>query len=714
MTSWFGRTQQGIQSAPTSAVPFSAGPSPAQNYSRSKRWQDPNAPDVRLDVETRCVYERRLPGNAYISAHINRLQKGYYDSPLTSGDTIENVRFIALNFAFHPYENGNRFTSAMVSISLHDDTDGRYSDPHAGHKHYPQIPVTKPKFLRFAPHLIYGSVSPENLNFNFQIAGSLGVSQAPASASLNPSADWKSSYKLFQMMKIQGSTRVMRGWHPHEYEIEDGEVYWTMEENPLQRSGLPREFTFIMMMSKGDVENVVLDVHVEPKIASWFGHYPAWWNNQLKYQPIRHGTIDLNQELGQMFEPRDKVRGFNFANLAGSFNDFVALPGTTFSTKEQQYSNAEGSSSDDHDSGGDKKKGAASASAKPAALARKTSSKSTHHERDIEKPAIPQPTGGPNSGVLNIYLTNPQNVNLTATSPSPAPSSRSAHSRSVSHSVSRSPAPYQARAASQRPHPHLVTRGITSPPPEVQQIKQLTPETSTRSPVEPMLVASGPVQFQQPQPQSTSQAPRVRAPLNGPPTPQSLPKRRSINIVGAPRQSSLRRSRSKNDLRSSSPITEEHESPPRPSPYAQVTTNDDHDNLFEYISAPSSPGTSTRSRSLRRSPAPVLQSVQQVQPSPASQAAQRRTEPPHQTDRSSYARRANSHREPSIDDWPFDYRNGHELDVKPDRSTSRTPRNRDSPSPLRERRGVGGPINGVSNRTKRYSMPGYLPSQGTS
>ena len=342
MASWLKRTQAGIIPTPTTAVPVSALP---PNPANAGRVRDPNAPDDRLECESRCIYERRLPGNAYITAHVTRLQDGFYDSPSTHGDTIENVRFLAVNLVFHPCETVNRFQAATVTISLHDDTDQSYTDPGApAHRlsaqGYP-VPRQKPKFLRFAPHIIFGGVSPEKLDWDFNLTGSLGISQAPVSASLSPSGGMKSSYEVYQMMRIQGSLRTVRS-HPFagpSYEMEDGEVVWTMEENQLQRSGLPREMTFVMLITKGDVENVVFDVNVEPRIAARFGHYPKFWTNMLRYQPLDKGPMDVDKELGQCFLPTVPGRGFNFANLAGTFNDFVKLPGTTYSLTDQAFAN---------------------------------------------------------------------------------------------------------------------------------------------------------------------------------------------------------------------------------------------------------------------------------------------------------------------------------------------------------------------------------------
>jgi len=194
--------------------------------------------------------------------------------------------------------------------------------------------------------LLYGAVSPENLNWNFNLAGSLGVSQTPVSASLAPSYGVKSSYKVYEMMKIQGSLRTLRSWLGREYDVEDGEMIWTLEENSLQKSGLPREFTFVMLITKGDSDKVILDVDIEPRVATWFGHYPQLWTNLVAFRPLHKEPIDLDKNIGQKFEPSVAGRGFNFAGLMGTFDDFVSLPGTTYSTSDAAVSAVKGKAGD--------------------------------------------------------------------------------------------------------------------------------------------------------------------------------------------------------------------------------------------------------------------------------------------------------------------------------------------------------------------------------
>jgi hypothetical protein len=39
----------------------------------------PDAPKNRYQINQRCIYERRLPGEAYMTAHVVRLQPGIYE-----------------------------------------------------------------------------------------------------------------------------------------------------------------------------------------------------------------------------------------------------------------------------------------------------------------------------------------------------------------------------------------------------------------------------------------------------------------------------------------------------------------------------------------------------------------------------------------------------------------------------------------------------------
>jgi len=214
-----------------------------------------------------------LPGNAFISAHVNRLQHGFYESSALHEPASDNVYFVSVHFVFHPYDpRSHRFKSAVIRVSIHGD--GPAGSPRTG---WHNAPKSSPRILKHAPELIYGAVSPENLQWNFSLSSSLGVSQAPLTATVNPSGGVRSSYKVYDMMSIQGSIRSMRSPLGPEYDVEDGMAVWTLEENLLQRSGLPREFDFVLLVEKpDDVEDIYLTVDVDAVVESWFGQYPQW------------------------------------------------------------------------------------------------------------------------------------------------------------------------------------------------------------------------------------------------------------------------------------------------------------------------------------------------------------------------------------------------------------------------------------------------------
>lgn len=294
----------------------------------TKKTTDPNMTDGRLLVNRRCIYERQLPGNAYITAHAERLQHGYFNSKNTSDPEIPHVDFLGVNFVMHPGDcNKHRFKAATIKASVQNFPMGPSNE-----NPYP-YPQENPKFLMHAPHLIYGAVSPETLQWTFSLAGSLGISESPVSASVTPSGSRSTSYKIYEMMKIQGSCRTLRSPDGPEFDVEDGEVVWSLSENSLQRSGLPREFTFVMLVQKPSADSRVhFKLEIEPMVDAWYGSYPTWWINRPAYQPLPKRAVNFRNEFGQHFGPADSDKGFNFATLANSLDDYVNMPGSTYSS----------------------------------------------------------------------------------------------------------------------------------------------------------------------------------------------------------------------------------------------------------------------------------------------------------------------------------------------------------------------------------------------
>ncbi|KAJ5613065.1 hypothetical protein N7510_006259 [Penicillium lagena] len=311
--------------------PINSSP-PSPSHPDNTQLQDPNMANPRLLVNRACIYERQLPGDAYITAHVQRLQHGFYSSTAVSDKDAEHVDFLAISFVLHsPHTLSHRFKSATIRASIHGSREVSTSAmyPHG-------YPPGNPRFLMHAPHLIYGTVSPETMEWTFSLAGSLGISETPFSASVIPSGSMNGQYRRYEMMRIQGSARTLKSDLGPEFDVEAGEIVWSLEENNLQRSGLPREFTFVMLIQKPTADNrVMLSIDIEPVIQTWFGSYPGWYLSLPAFRPKLRRGVDFRQETGQRFEPVDKTGRFNFAALESSFDDYIAMPGRKYSRQIQ-------------------------------------------------------------------------------------------------------------------------------------------------------------------------------------------------------------------------------------------------------------------------------------------------------------------------------------------------------------------------------------------
>ncbi|RHZ43355.1 uncharacterized protein CDV56_101645 [Aspergillus thermomutatus] len=310
-----------------SGVPGNKQKKLASSNAESQIPADPNLTNPRLLLNGACIYERRLPGDAYITAHVQRLQHGFYSSPAVSDKDYDHVDFLGINFVFHsPNTLAHRFKAATIRASVQGTRQVASSD------HYPNgYPPGNPRFLMHAPHLIYGTVSPETLQWNYSLSGSLGVVDLPLMASLSPTGGINGRYRRYEMMRIQGSVRTLKSSRGRNFDIEAGEIVWSLEENSLQRSGLPREFTFAMLIQKPRADSrIVFSLDIEPTLQSWYGSYPDWWLSLPKYQPVSRRPVDFRSEVGQRFEPVASKKGFNFATLESSFDDYVNMPGKRF------------------------------------------------------------------------------------------------------------------------------------------------------------------------------------------------------------------------------------------------------------------------------------------------------------------------------------------------------------------------------------------------
>lgn len=135
------------------------------------------------------------------------------------------------------------------------------------------------------------------------------------------------------MMRIQGSVRSLRSPRGRQYDVEAGEIVWSLEENTLQRSGLPREFTFAMLIQKPRADSrISFSLDIDPVLQCWFGNYPSWMFLLPSYRAVPRRPVDFRVESGQRFEPATSERGFNFAQLESSFDDYVHMPGRKFAS----------------------------------------------------------------------------------------------------------------------------------------------------------------------------------------------------------------------------------------------------------------------------------------------------------------------------------------------------------------------------------------------
>ncbi|THC87709.1 hypothetical protein EYZ11_012843 [Aspergillus tanneri] len=321
--------------APTASAapePPSSSTRPRPSAGTSSETTDPNLANPRLLVNRACIYERRLPGDAYITAHVQRLQHGFYSSPAISDQDADHVDFLGISFVFHsPDTMVHRFKAATIraSVSSHRDSPPTRN---SSLSHPSQKPRTRnPRFLMHAPHLLYGAVSPETLQWSYSLSGSLGVADLPLMASLTPSGGINGRYRRYEMMRIQGSVRSLKSPRGRKFDVEAGEIVWSLEENNLQRSGLPREFTFAMLIQKPRADSRVrFSLEIDPVLQCGCCSYPSWLLGLSKYRPVPRRPVDFRVQVGQRFEPITSEKGFNFATLESSFDGYVRMPGRKF------------------------------------------------------------------------------------------------------------------------------------------------------------------------------------------------------------------------------------------------------------------------------------------------------------------------------------------------------------------------------------------------
>lgn len=96
---------------------------------------------------------------------------------------------------------------------------------------------------------------------------------------------------------------------------------------------LPREFDLVMLVHKpNDLKNTSMKVDVDANVEAWYGTYPQWYTKLPKFMPTQNFAFDFNADIGQKFFPNEPGRGFNFATLQNSLDEYVTMPGTVYPT----------------------------------------------------------------------------------------------------------------------------------------------------------------------------------------------------------------------------------------------------------------------------------------------------------------------------------------------------------------------------------------------
>lgn len=308
--------------------------SPAQQTTlrQVQNGENVDGPAHQYQVTQQLLYEQEYHGQAYVSAHLQRVQHGFFGDDLVHAKDPLYVTFVAVTFTFHPSLSiSHRFESAVIEITAR--AEGK--------------PL---RFVKFAPHAAYGRISSENLKWNFKLGATVGVTQGPANLSVDGSREYEKDKVLGTMMKIQGSTRSQAGRN----RCPDTKLVWSMEENDQQMTGLPREFTFVFLLARpvatrASREGAAGGHEMKDAATSYNFFDPdttfSPFHISITVKPRISGIMPdltilehaeeskVEGEVGQMLKAAVGDAGYyNFAQMPGNFEDLVELPGNSVSS----------------------------------------------------------------------------------------------------------------------------------------------------------------------------------------------------------------------------------------------------------------------------------------------------------------------------------------------------------------------------------------------
>ncbi|RDW70279.1 hypothetical protein BP5796_08676 [Coleophoma crateriformis] len=272
---------------------------------------------------------------AFVSASLQRLQHGIYKDPdLELASTAStDVTLVAVNFILQPsHATMHRFKRLQITLQAFSTDQIDYNDkPHSEGPRNKALKLLR--IVKFAPHIVSGRVSTESLHWNFALVkcATVGVT-VPLTASINPQTTFDKTKVVNAMMKIQGSTRSSMSPVAADDRaiVQSSKLVWSFEENKSQRSGLPREFTFVFHVEQSVAEAPLkLRIGIVPVISCDPANFVKRHCTQ-SHAEVWNVSQWLDKEVGQAFP-----QGFNFATIE-RFEDLVELPGKSVNIKDSK------------------------------------------------------------------------------------------------------------------------------------------------------------------------------------------------------------------------------------------------------------------------------------------------------------------------------------------------------------------------------------------
>lgn len=256
----------------------------------------PSQPPVLVNRST--VTSREI-GETFYQVSLHRVQYGTFKA--------EKASLITFNVAFDFRGNTRgRFTSATVTASFASISEDALQRPYqetedddlegdGGTK-----TLSRPHILRIIPRSIYGNPSPQAISKQWDLKVNLGISEPTTGAAAGVTAGFGVGENVSRdaRMSIIGSKRGSRG-------RQDGDdiAVWVLEENSVQRDGIPHSFQVAVVLKWPAQGGVVAFVDVKTKVEFSVSHLLASLRPKKEYpvafdgKTLRGDGIELDKDF---------------------------------------------------------------------------------------------------------------------------------------------------------------------------------------------------------------------------------------------------------------------------------------------------------------------------------------------------------------------------------------------------------------------------------